>query len=162
MIRSLLVMLFNKFQLANHRYMPGLLLIRNGEWWPFLAGRLTRTPTEVLDLRPGELVEIKSKEEILETLDTKSMNRGLRFDGEQIKYCGQRARVRQIVERILDERTGKMVHFKGGCIVLEGVTCSGQYNQYCPRSIYPYWREIWLRRVEEPSALSANGAAVHS
>jgi hypothetical protein len=142
-------MLFNKFQLANNRYLPRLQLIRNGEKWPFLAGRLTRTPTEVLNLRPGELVEIKSKEEILETLDTKGMNRGMTFDGEQIKYCGQRARVLRRVERILDERTGKMMHFKNDCIVLEGVTCTGKYNQYCPRSIYPYWREIWLRRVEE-------------
>jgi hypothetical protein len=157
MIRSLLVMLFNKFQGANKRYLPGLLLIRGGEKWPFLAGRLTRTPKEVLDLRPGELVEIKSRKEILATLDAKSMNRGLRFDGEQIKYCGQRARVLQRVERILDESTGKMMHFKGDCIVLEGVTCSGDYNQYCPRSIYTYWREIWLRRVEQPSALPVMG-----
>jgi hypothetical protein len=159
MIRSLLVVLFNKFQGANKRYLPGLLLIRNGERWPFLAGRLTKTPKEVLDLRPGELVEIKSREEIIETLDARSMNRGLRFDCEQIKYCGQRARVLRRVERIIDEDTGEMMDFKGDCIVLEGVTCSGDYNQYCPRSIYPYWREIWLRRVEEPSALSPNGSA---
>jgi hypothetical protein len=158
MIRGLLVMLFNKFQLANNRYMPGRQLIRNGEKWPFLAGRLTKTPMEVLDLQPGELVEIKSKQEILETLDSKSMNRGLRFDGEQLKYCGQQARVLRRVERIIDERTGKMLHFKGDCIVLEGVTCTGTYNQYCPRSIYPYWREIWLRRVAEPSAPSTNGS----
>ena len=50
-----------------------------------------------------------------------------------------------------------MMHFKGDCVVLEGVTCSGQHHQYCPRSIYPYWREIWLRRVNEPSALSEDG-----
>jgi hypothetical protein len=159
MIGSLLVMLFNKFQAANLRYLPGLLLIRNGEKWPFIAGRLPSTPKEVLNLRPGELVEVKSREEILETLDAKSMNRGLRFDGEQLKYCGQRARVLQRVERILDEKTGKMVHFRGDCIVLEGVTCSGDYNQYCPRSIYPYWREIWLRRVEDPSGHSPTAPA---
>jgi hypothetical protein len=162
MIRGLLVMLFNKFQLANNRYMPRLRLIKNGEMWPFLAGRLTRTPMEVLDLQPGELVEVKSKEEILETLDGKSMNRGLRFDGEQLKYCGQQARVLRRVERIIDERTGKMLQFKGDCIVLEGVTCTGTYNQYCPRSIYPYWREIWLRRVDEPSAQSPIARSVES
>jgi hypothetical protein len=162
MIRSLLVMLFNKFQGANRRYMPGLLFIRNGEKWPFLAGRLTRTPKELLDLKPGELVEIKSRREILETLDSKSMNRGLRFDGEQLKYCGKRARVLQRVERILDESTGKMMQFKGDCIVLEGVICSGDYNQYCPRSIYPYWREIWLRRVEQPSFPDGSAHPVES
>jgi hypothetical protein len=155
MARSLLVMLFNKFQVANQRYMPWLLLVRHGEKWPFIAGRLPRTPKEVLGLKPGEFVEVKSREEILETLDTKSMNRGLRFDAEMLKYCGQRARVLRKVERILDEKTGKMMHLRGDCIVLEGVVCTGDYNQYCPRSIYPYWREIWLRRVEGPSALPA-------
>jgi hypothetical protein len=149
MLRSLLVLLFNKVQAANRRFLPGLLLIKNGKRWPFIEGRLTRTPKEVLDLQPGELVEVKSKEEIFQTLDTKDMNRGMTFDTEMLKYCGRRARVLRRVERILDEKTGKMLHLKGDCIVLEGVTCTADYNQYCPRRIYPYWREIWLRRVEE-------------
>lgn len=150
MLRSLLFMLFNKFQAANRRFLPGLLLIHNGRRWPFIEGRLTKTPQELLDLRPGELVEVKSKEEIFQTLDTKDRNRGMTFDTEMLKYCGKRARVLRRVEHILDEKTGKMLHLRGDCIVLEGVTCTGDYNQYCPRSIYPYWREIWLRRVEEP------------
>jgi hypothetical protein len=124
MLRSLLVMLFNKFQAANRRFLPGLLLIKNGKRWPFIDGRLTRTPTEVLDLRPGELVEVKSKEEIFQTLDTKDRNRGMTFDTEMLKYCGKRARVLRRVERILDEKTGKMLHLKGDCIVLDGVTCT--------------------------------------
>jgi hypothetical protein len=150
MLRSLLVMLFNKFQAANRRFLPGLLLIKGGRRWPFIEGRLTRTPKELLDLKPGELVEVKSKEEIVQTLDAKDRNRGMTFDTEMMRYCGQRARVLRRVERILDEKTGKLLHLKGDCIVLEGVTCTAEYNQYCPRSIYPYWREIWLRRVEEP------------
>jgi hypothetical protein len=150
MLRSLLVMLFNKFQAANRRFLPGLLLIKGGRRWPFIEGRLTRTPKELLDLKPGELVEVKSKEEIIQTLDAKDRNRGMTFDTEMMRYCGQRARVLRRVERILDEKTGKLLHLKGDCIVLEGVTCTAEYNQYCPRSIYPYWREIWLRRVEEP------------
>jgi hypothetical protein len=150
MLRSLLVLLFNKFQAANRRFLPGLLLIKGAKRWPFIEGRLTRTPKDVLDLRPGELVEVKSREEIFRTLDTRDRNRGLAFDTEMLRYCGQRARVLRRVEHILDERTGKMLHLKGDCIVLEGVVCTAEYNQYCPRSIYPYWREIWLRRVEEP------------
>jgi hypothetical protein len=53
MLRSLVVMLFNKFQAANRRFLPGLLLIRNAKRWPFIEGRLTKTPREALDLRPG-------------------------------------------------------------------------------------------------------------
>jgi hypothetical protein len=40
---------------------------------------------------------------------------------------------------------------KAGCVTLEGVVCSGQRSLrrwFCPRQIYSYWRECWLRRVE--------------
>ena len=31
---------------------------------------------------------------------------------------------------------------------LDGVVCRGDYHRSCPRAIYPYWREAWLKRVE--------------
>ena len=83
-------------------------------------------------------------------LDKTGHSRGLRFDVEMLKYCGRRARVRSRVSRIVDEKTGRMLRLPGDCIILEGVICTADYHQFCPRSIYPYWREIWLRRVEEP------------
>jgi hypothetical protein len=43
-----------------------------------------------------------------------------------------------------------MMHLKNPCIMLEDVICAGAYHRYCPRGIYPYWREIWLERVAEP------------
>jgi hypothetical protein len=147
MLRSVIIMLFNKFQGANRKFLPWLLLIHGGQRYPFTAGRLTSTPKQSLNLQPGELVRVKSKEQITATLDTRSLNRGLSFDPEMLKYCGRQARVLRRVERIIDEQTGKMARFKGDCIILEGVICSGDYNRYCPRSIYPFWREIWLERV---------------
>jgi hypothetical protein len=147
MLRSVSIMLFNKFQGANRRFLPQFRLIHGAQRFPFIAGRLTKTPKHFLNLQPGELVRVKSKEEIVATLDTKSLNRGLSFDPEMLKYCGRQARVLRRVERVIDEQTGKMTHFNNDCIILEGVICSGDYNQYCPRSIYPFWREIWLERV---------------
>ena len=70
------------------------------------------------------------------------------FDGEMLPYCGQEARVLRRVERIIDEKTGRMLHFKNPCIVLDDVTCTAAYHRQCPRGIYSYWREIWLERVE--------------
>jgi hypothetical protein len=147
MLRSVLILLFNKFQGANRRFLPQFGLIRGGQRYPFLTGRLTTTPKEVLNLQAGELVRVKSREEIVATLDTKQLNRGMSFDPEMLKYCGRQARVLRRVDHIIDEKTGKMMAIKGDCIILEGVICSGDYNQYCPRSIYPFWREIWLERV---------------
>ena len=149
MLRSVLILLFNVVQAGSRRYLPPKLrLIRGGQKFPFVLGQLDRTPKETLDLQPGELVRVKSKEEILATLDRKATNRGLSFDAEMLKYCGTQARVLRRVERIIDEPTGKMLRFNNDCIILEGVICSADFHQYCPRSIYPYWREIWLERVE--------------
>jgi hypothetical protein len=156
MLRSLLIMAYNKYQKVTKRFLPSWLLINGGESFRFVSGTVEgKTPKEALDLQPGELVEIKSKEEILATLDKSGHNRGLRFDVEELRYCGTRARVLRHVNRIVDEGTGKLIRLPNDCVILEGVICPGDYHQYCPRSIYPFWREIWLRRVEEPAKAEA-------
>ena len=103
---------------------------------------------QTLGLQPGERVRVKRKEEIVATLDANNANRGMKFDGEMLRYCGQEASVLRRVERIIDEKNGRMLELKTPCIVLDDVTCAGAYHRHCPRAIYHYWREIWLERVE--------------
>lgn len=148
-LRGLLVGFFNKFQQANARLFPGFRIIHGGKTYPFVEGKLMgESRSRGLNLQPGEIVEVRTKDEIFETLDTQGKNRGLRFDGEMLKYCGRRAKVLQRVNQIIDERTGRMLRINSDCIILKGVVCTGDYHRSCPRSIYPYWREIWLKRVE--------------
>ncbi len=107
-------------------------------------------PEKPLNLKPGEWVEVKSKEEIAEFLTKGGRNRGLWFDREMLPYCGKRFRVRRRVNQFIDDRNGKMIVLKTDCVTLEGVVCSGEHSLlrwFCPRRIYPYWRESWLRRV---------------
>lgn len=120
-----------------------------GVRYPAVDGTLDKTPLEVLDLQPGELVQVRSKEEIVATLDKNNKNRGLLFDTEQVPYCGGIYRVLRRVTRIVDEKSGKMVQMKHPCIVLEGVVCKSDFHRLCPRAIYSYWRENWLRRVSD-------------
>jgi hypothetical protein len=111
----------------------------------------TNTPTAQLNLGPGERVQVRSRKEILRTLDVEAKNRGLSFDVEMMPYCGRTFQVRTRVEKIINDKNGKMIHLPNGCIILDGVTCSGYLSRrrmFCPRAIYPYWREIWLKRVE--------------
>jgi hypothetical protein len=151
-LRGLLVGSFNKFQQANARLFPRFCLIHACRNYPFVEGKATtgEVPRSVLDLKPGEIVEVKSRDEIFETLDTRDRNHGLRYDPEMLKYCGRQGKVLRRVQQIIDEKTGKMLHIKRDCIILDGVVCSGDYHRSCPRSIYTYWREIWLKRVEQP------------
>jgi hypothetical protein len=146
--RGLAVFLFNKYQGFSKRFLPPRLRIREGRWYPFTYGELDKTPTGVLGLQPGELVRVKSKEQILATLDRNGRNRGLSFDAEMLKYCGTQARVLRRVTQIIDERTGRMRRLPRDCIVLEGVVCQADYHRFCPRGIYQYWRELWLERVQ--------------
>jgi hypothetical protein len=122
---------------------------------PYLFKRLRpclKTPTGRLDLRPGELVRVKSKSEIEKTINDKGLNRGLSFDPEEMApYCGRVFRVERCVTKILDELTGKMIQMKQPCIILEGVVCNAEYARCrlnCPRAIPAYWRELWLDRIE--------------
>jgi hypothetical protein len=133
--------------------------------WPVLAGPSSKTPsTEPLDLQPGELVRIKTAEQIQATLTNKGTNKGLWFDREMMALCGQEFRVRARISRFIDERTGEMLEMKSDCIVLDGGVCSGELSTgrwFCPREIYPYWRECWLERVGAPS-IQAEAQAVEA
>jgi hypothetical protein len=107
-------------------------------------------PTATLDLQPGDFVKVKSYEEILATLNTNNTNRGMAFDGEMMPYCGRTFRVRGRVEKFIDERTGYLKRMKTPAVILEGAFCRARYSNhrmFCPRSIYSWWREIWLERV---------------
>ena len=146
-VRQTLVFLFNNLQNLQRRFLPRRLWLKGATWYPFVLGRLTKTPRETLDLVAGEEVEVKSKEEILATLDQKSRNRGMSFDIEMLPFCGRRMRVLRRVQRIVDERTGKMINLGTDALILEGAVCEGVFHGMCPRQAYPYWREIWLRRV---------------
>jgi hypothetical protein len=129
--------------------------LRGGLPHPERAGSIPvgePTPTASLGLQPGELVRVKPFNDILRTLSTEGRNRGLGFDKEMAPYCEQVHAVRARVTRFVDEKTGKLVTLKSPCIMLEGAVCQARYSDRrigCPRSIYPWWHEVWLERVSE-------------
>jgi hypothetical protein len=136
---TLLVGLYNWFQART-----------GGTPWPYVQGTLKATPNGELNLKPGELVHVKPLDQILATLDTRNKNRGLLFAPEMVRFCGGTFRVLKRVHRIIDEKTGCMLEFSNPCIILQNVYCLSEFSEhrvFCPRSIYSYWREIWLERV---------------
>jgi hypothetical protein len=127
---------------------------------PYGRGRVpkgTQTPLITADLRVGDVVEVKPHEEILDTLNARNHNRGMSFDKEMVRYCGQRFRVGDRVTHIINEQTGKMMEFSRPSYILTGTYCTSQYSErrmLCPRRIVPYWREAWLTKVgsaEQPA-----------
>jgi hypothetical protein len=131
--------------------------LRGGLPFPRYEGKITvgvPTPRNDLGLQPGDWVRVKSYEQILATINTANTNRNLFFDAEMVPYCGKVFQVRTRVAKFVDERTGKLKVMKTPVIILEGVFCQSWYSgikrQGCPRSIYAWWREIWLERVAPP------------
>jgi hypothetical protein len=129
---------------------------RGGAPYPDLPDAIPKgqpTPTQSFHLAPGEWVRIKSHAEIRATTTVNGFNRGMRFDVEMAKYCGNRYRVKKRVGKIINEKTGRMMHMKYPCIILEDVYCRAECTPGrlgCPRAVNTYWREIWLERTEAP------------
>lgn len=126
----------------------------NGFPAPFGTGTIPKgqsTPACDLGIQPGELVRVKSHEEIKRTINTGSKNRGMWYDHEMVKFSGHEYRVARRVDKIIDEVSGKMLHMKQPCVVLDKVWCTAEYTHsrlMCRRAVTTYWRENWLERVE--------------
>ena len=100
-----------------------------GRSYRVVEGGQGATPVAVLDLRPGELVLVKTPEKISATLDRNGKNRGLAFTVEMISFCGKVFRVLRRVERTIHDRTGRMIGAR--------------------EHRYPGWRD--LRRLSHPA-----------
>ena len=97
-----------------------------------------------LQLRPGDLVQVRSRAEIRRTLDRHQKHHGLHFADGMWQYCGQQLRVLHAVDRFVVEETGRLVEARDTWY-LEGATCDGLTFRGCPRNCHWFWRGAWLR-----------------
>ena len=111
-----------------------------------------------LKLQAGDLVEVKTPTEILNTLDAEGTLDQLPFMREMVEHCGRRFRVSRRVVKICASG------MKGGSIlrgfrtddvvILDGLRCSGADHDGCQKACIIFWREAWLRKVEDEAVLS--------
>jgi hypothetical protein len=110
------------------------------------------------NLQPGDLVRVRSKEEIQATLNNWNQLKGCSFMEEMWPYCNTKQRVFKRVGKFLDERDYLMKNTKR-IIILEGVFCQGTKDfGVCDRSCFFFWREEWLEK--EKGDLPKNPADV--
>jgi hypothetical protein len=123
-----------------------------------LNGPHKKTPSMSLDLKPGDIVRVKTRDQIVQTLSTKGANRGMFICYEMTRLCGKEAEVRSRIDRIIDEKSGKMrqlqntvmlQNMRGNPTLCEECLCFDEMGD-CPRGELMYWREIWLERVVSP------------
>lgn len=143
---ALLTRLFN--------YVQGL---RGGIAFPAMShGVPPGTPAETRDLGQGDLVRVRPAQQIFQTLDKNSKNRGLWFDRDMVKHCGHDYEVSGRVDRIIDDATGLMRTMKTPCIILHDVNYSGEFLRFLAQEEHLYWREAWLSPLGTTATVTAN------
>ena len=101
-------------------------------------------------IREGDRVRVRSRAEILRTLNERNKLEGCFFMQEMFDYCGSEQKVLRKVEHFFDEAAGKMRKARA-IFILEGVHCSGNLTGYvtkCDRHCYSFWKEAWLERID--------------
>ena len=105
--------------------------------------------TSVPVLQAGDLVRVRSKDEIQTTLNRWNQLRGCSFMEEMAPYCNTTQRVYKRIEKFLDERDYLMKKTRG-IVILEGVFCQGTRDfGVCDRTCFFFWREEWLEKIDE-------------
>ena len=110
------------------------------------------------NLCAGEWVQVRSADEILETLDQQGALAGMPFMPEMSEFCGGVFRVARRAERVCVEFKPPVIPIREmiatDLVMLEGLRCSGQGHDGCQRACMIFWREAWLRRVPNPQAVN--------
>jgi len=104
-------------------------------------------------LRPGDLVEVKSADEILQTLDADGALDRLPFMPEMVDLCGETFHVaRRVVKTCAFGTASTMLAFNtDDVVILDSRRCSGADHDGCPKECVFFWREAWLRKVDAGS-----------
>ena len=109
-------------------------------------------------LKCGDWVEVRSKEEILQTLDKNGQISGLPFMPEMFAFCGQRFSVYRRAHKSCDTVTGE---YKGrkmsDAVHLDGVRCDGQCHDGCEAGCMIFWKDAWLRKASPPGEDAETG-----
>ena len=124
-----------------------------GRWYSRLTDKSRVSPAPIApvaatSLKAGDLVRLRSRQEIEATLDRWKELKGCAFLEYMGQYCDTTQRVLQVMERFLDERDYHVKKCKG-IILLEGVICHGTpVFGRCDRCCFLFWREEWLEKID--------------
>jgi hypothetical protein len=105
-------------------------------------------------LRAGDWVEVRSKDEILSTLDADGELEGMPFMPEMAAWCGQRFQVYKSAHKTCDtvfpirgRRVHRAVHL--------ATRCSGEAHGGCQAACLLFWKEAWLKPASSVPAVES-------
>ena len=111
-------------------------------------GSIAPAVPTVTALCAGDWVEVRSKEEILRTLDQDGRLEGLPFMPQMFKYCGQRFQVYKRAHKTCDTVSGHYVGWRLSRAVHLDLRCDGKAYGGCQAACLIFWKEAWLKPVD--------------
>ena len=124
---------------------------------------ITTTETTTSDtgratsLRVGDLVEVRSADEILATLDERGELENLPFMPEMLAFCGRRMTVHKVAHKLCDSTGWSGMRALPRAVHLTGARCNGSAHGGCETACSLFWKEQWLRKVDPNRAGGAGG-----
>src|SRR5262245_37854814 len=109
-------------------------------------------------LRAGDLIEVRSREEILVTLDDRGMHEQMPFMPEMLKLCGRRFTVAKVAHKTCDTIHYAGARRLGNTVHLANVRCDGSAHAGCQAGCLIFWKEAWLKRVHPDGKTDSRGA----
>jgi hypothetical protein len=117
------------------------------------------TRPKVLGLKVGDLVEVRSAEEILATLDERGELENLPYMPEMLAFCGQRLTVEKVAHKACDTTVaGGGIRKMHKAVHLTTARCDGSAHGGCQNGCRIYWKEEWLKRPGESIMASTLGS----
>jgi len=110
--------------------------------------------------RTGDLVEVRSREEILATLDALGRLDNLPFMPEMLRFCGRRMRVSRAAHKTCDSATYSGGRYMRDAVFLEDARCDGAAHAGCQARCLIFWKAAWLKAVSSAEAAPKSGAPV--
>ncbi len=99
------------------------------------------------NLQVGNWVEVRSKEEILATLDKQGRLEGLPFTPQMFHYCGKKFQVYKSAHKTCDwVYTAKSRSLPNGIHL--NTRCDGAAYGGCQTACLLYWKDAWLKPID--------------
>src|SRR5262245_52674873 len=97
----------------------------------------------------GELVRVRSREEILRTLDAAGDRGSLPFMPEMLQFAGREMRIHARADKTCNtvDLTGTTLQLNN-TVHLAGARCDGSAHGGCHAGCLLFWREEWLERPD--------------
>src|SRR5262249_5121102 len=106
-----------------------------------------------MTLRAGDWVEVRTKDEILRSLDKNGRLQELPFMPQMFEYCGKRFKIYKRAHKTCDTVTGSRTGTYLGKRLADSVhlnlRCDGKAYDGCQAGCLIFWKEAWLKPINQ-------------